>query len=72
MIDLTFFWIRKSWAKFKAIDSDGFIWLFENKPTPSPSRGVWEAIGRQFYIKQVEMPHDLSWMTTLEERPEGL
>lgn len=33
-----------SWAKFRALDSDGSWWFYENEP--NYEAGVWDATGR--------------------------
>jgi len=49
------------WAKYKATDSNGWDYWYENKPTPTFSG--WKSEGR------VQIISRLNWMTSLEERP---
>ena len=49
------------WAKFKAMDSNGWVYWFELQPVPSPIG--WHTSGR------LQLAGRPDWQTTIESRP---
>ena len=55
-------WSECPWAKYAAVDSDGFVFVYENEPRIGED-GMWESTGRREIVGGVDLICD--WRETL-------
>ena len=55
-------WSECPWAKYAAVDSDGFVFLYEHKPCVGEN-GMWESQGKKKIVGGVKLICD--WRETL-------